>query len=104
MDYALGAAALVAPNVFGFKRYSVPTMVSRGIGLYALGSAMATRNGGGVVKALPWSTHLKMDAAMNVMAWAAPFVLGFGTNKRARRTVLGLAAIQGLVWLLSERR
>lgn len=104
MDYALGAAALAAPKLFGFSRYSVPTAVSRGIGLYALGSALSTRNGGGVVKKLPWDTHLKMDAAMNMMTWVAPFIFGFGTNKRARRTILGLAALQGLIWLLSKRR
>ncbi len=104
MDYALGAAAFVAPRLFGFSRYSVPTAVSRGIGLYALGSALSTRNGGGILHAMPWRTHLKMDAAMNIAAWAAPFVLGFRTNKRARRTILGMAALQGLVWLLSKRR
>ena len=103
MDYALGAAALAAPRMFGFSRYSTPTLVSRGLGLYALASALSTKNGAGLFKALPWNTHLKMDAAMNTMAWAAPFILGFRTNKRASRTILALAAIQGLVWLLSKR-
>jgi len=104
MDYALGAAAFAAPYMFRFSRYSTPTMVSRGIGLYALTSALTTKNGGGVLKAVPWNTHLKMDVAMNTLAWAAPFILGFRTNKRARRAILGLAAIQSVVWLLSKRR
>ncbi|MDQ3101896.1 MAG: hypothetical protein M3R08_10960 [Bacteroidota bacterium] len=104
MDYALGATALAAPAMFGFSRYSTPTMLSRGMGIYTLVSALTTRNKGGLLKALPWNAHLKMDAISNVLAWSSPWLLGFASNKRARRTILVLAALQGVVWLLSKRR
>lgn len=104
MDYALGAAALAAPKMFGFSHYSTPSMLSRGIGIYALTSALTTRNGGGLLKALPWKAHLNMDAVSNIFALASPWLFGFASNKRARRTILVLAAVQGLVWLLSKRK
>jgi hypothetical protein len=103
MDYTLGAAALAAPKIFGFDHYAAPTMLSRGLGLYALASALTTRNDGGLLKALPFNAHLKMDGLGNVLAWVSPWLFGFSSNKAARRTILGLAALQTLVWLLSRR-
>jgi hypothetical protein len=103
MDYALGATALAAPTLFGFGHNRTPAMLSRGIGLYALVSALTTRNKGGLLKALPYNTHLNIDAVNMGLAWAAPWLFGFASNRRARRVILGLAAIQTVVWLLSRR-
>ena len=103
MDYALGAAALAAPNMFGFTGSKAPAMLTRGLGIYALASALTTRNKGGLLKALPYGAHLKMDGVGNLLPIAAPWLLGFASNKKARNVVLALAAVQGLVWLLSRR-
>jgi hypothetical protein len=103
MDHALGAMALAAPRLLGFDHYAAPTMLSRGIGIYALASALFTRNDGGLIKALPFKTHLKMDAASNVLALASPWLFGFASNRAARRTILTLAILQGVVWLLTRR-
>ncbi len=103
MDYALGAAALAAPNILGFSKNAAPTWLSRGIGLYALTSALTTKNGGGLLKALPYNTHLSMDTAGGLLSLASPWLLGFASNKRAMKTILTLAAIQTVVRMLSRK-
>ncbi len=104
MDYVLGAAALAAPKLLGFSHYSIPTKISRSIGMYALTSALTTKSGGGILKALPWGAHMKMDAVGNAIAWGAPWLFGFASNERATRTILALAALQTIVWVLSKKK
>lgn len=104
MDYALGATALAAPNLLGFTNRSTPTWLTRGLGIYSLVTALTTRNKGGLVNGMSHGRHLNLDLLGNGLLFAAPWLLGFSKDKKAMRTVLALAAVQGVVWLLSRRR
>jgi hypothetical protein len=102
LDYIYGAQALAAPRLMGFKDDDKANMAAMIIGVGTIVSGLTTRHEGGVIKMLPFNTHLKLDAASAVLSSAAPWLLGFSDNKKARNAILGLAALAAVVTLLSQ--
>jgi hypothetical protein len=101
LDYAYALKALAAPKVLGFEDNKTATTVCYGVGIAALLSALTTRHEGGVVKTIPFNTHLKLDLAAAVFSLAAPWLFGFANHDKARNAVVGLALLQGSAALMS---
>jgi hypothetical protein len=74
-----------------------------GVANYAsLGNTLFTRAEWGVVKVLPYKAHLAIDAITGVAALAAPWMLGFSNDRRARNTFLSMGVTALVVTLLSR--
>ncbi len=101
LDYVYALKAFAAPKVLGFEDDKAASAVCYGVGIGALLSALTTRHEGGVVKTIPFNTHLKLDLAAAVFSLAAPWLFGFANNGKARNAVIGLALLQGGVALVS---
>ncbi len=101
-DYGFVPVAALAPTLFGFKDEPKAASLSRGMAATALLTSLATRAEWGAVKKLPYRGHLALDVVSGVAAIAAPWVLGFANNRRARNAFLGFGAFALAVTALSR--
>ncbi|HEX8550677.1 MAG TPA: hypothetical protein VF681_03890 [Abditibacteriaceae bacterium] len=102
LDYIYGAAALAAPKIAGFEDQENARALSVAAGVGTLVSAVSTKHEGGIVKLLPFNTHLKVDTATGLFYLAAPWLMGFAENRRARNTFLGLGLLSLAVVALTQ--
>ena len=102
LDYGHGAMALAAPKIFGFEDDEKARLISMAMGVGALSSGLTTRYEGGLIKLISFNTHLKLDAASAALSLAAPWLLGFSHNARARNAIIGLALLEAVVVALSQ--
>ncbi len=78
MDYVIGIALLIAPNLFGFTDVGgAAVTIPRVLGIIILGQALITKNEVGVMKMMPMSMHLMMDYLLGAFLAASPFIFGF---------------------------
>lgn len=97
IDYAYGMTLPVLPEIVGFKKNKAAKALFRGIGAMVLTYSAATKAKWGLISVLPFRVHLAIDLGVNCAAIAAPWLLGFSGDKKARNAlivagVLGLAA------------
>jgi len=103
IDYVYGAAVAALPEIAGFKDEKNATTLCRALAGGALVYSLLTKAEWGAAKIIPFKTHLLIDSTTSVFALAAPWLLGFSHNKRARNGVL-IAGLVGLAAsLLTER-
>jgi hypothetical protein len=101
LDYVYGVTALIAPEVMRVEDERAREL-SRAIGVAALLSGLTTRHEGGVVNLVDFNTHLMLDTIGAALGLAAPWLLGFSEDTRARKTIIGLALLEAGVVMLSE--
>lgn len=102
LDYAYGAMALAAPKVLGFDDDEKARFTATALGVYALKTGLFSQHEGGLVKLLPYNTHLKIDTASAALTLFLPWLLGFANNPKARNTIIALALIEAVVVALSR--
>jgi hypothetical protein len=88
IDYAWAGTMMAAPWLFGFSRNRKATTnaVVSGAGILAL--SLMTKYPLGAVKVVSFPTHGAIEAAAGVATVAAPWLMGFSRNRRARWTHL----------------
>ena len=91
-DYLYVPAVAAAPMLAGFTS-TTPTRLARLFSASTLLSAFFTRAEWGVVKVMPYRTHLAIDAATGVASLAAPWLGGFAHDVRARNTFLAMGIV-----------
>ncbi|HYG24040.1 MAG TPA: SPW repeat protein [Verrucomicrobiae bacterium] len=105
LDYVVGLALLLAPNLFGFAdEGGAAVMVPRVIGVMILGMAVLTRYELGLFKLIPMPVHLAIDYVVPLILAASPWLFGFNdrpANVWAPHLVVGLGSF--LVALMTER-
>jgi hypothetical protein len=84
IDYVFAAKMMAAPCLFGFRRNKAATMSSVGSGAAILGLSLMTRYPLGAVKLIPFPTHGFIETAAGIFNIAAPWLMGFAGNKRAK--------------------
>jgi hypothetical protein len=78
LDYGVGALLILAPALFGFADSAPePAAVLRGFGIAAILYSIFTRYPFGIIKALPYGVHLKMDFVWGLLLAASPWLLAF---------------------------
>lgn len=102
LDYSYAAAIAASPNLFGFSDAPTPTLLMRILGGSVLLTSLCTRYELGLIKVLPFKLHLAGDALSGLFAIAAPFLLGFSGNKRARNTCIGFGVLALVVEQLTQ--
>ena len=103
IDYAYGAAVAALPEMAGFKEEKTAATLCRALAGGALAYSLLTKAEWGAAKVIPFKTHLMIDSTTSIFALAAPRLLGFSHNTRARNSVV-IAGLVGLAAsLLTER-
>lgn len=78
LDYPVAAALMGLPFVLGLGRSNpLALWLSVGTGVAALLLTILTDHKTGLIRVLPYSVHLAVDALVGVVFVIAPFVLGF---------------------------
>jgi hypothetical protein len=105
IDYVVGLALLIAPNLFGFAQLGGAAVdVPRILGVIILLQALFTNYELGLFKVLPMRMHLAFDYVISIFLALSPWLFGFN-NQPARvwmpHLVVGIAAF--LVALMTQR-
>jgi hypothetical protein len=82
LDYIMGIALLLAPNLFGFADVGgAAVMVPRIVGVVILLQSIMTAYELGVVKVLPMKVHLMNDYVVSIFLAVSPWLFGFADNR-----------------------
>lgn len=100
-DYAYAPLVWMAPKLVGFNMQPEANLACKTAAAGALTYALITKAEWGAVKLLPYKAHLAIDLAVGAASVAAPWVLGFEHNKKARNTLLIMGAVTLAVGILS---
>lgn len=101
-DYSYAALVAAAPETFGFSTDKTATTLCRILGGSVLAATLLTRAEWGLVKAIPFKTHLAIDVLSGALTLTAPWLFGFAKDARARNTVLAFGATSVIAGLLTE--
>jgi hypothetical protein len=103
LDYLWGIAFTFAPEVGGFEKDEVANAYSKFRGLSMIGASLMTRYELGLIRIIPFNVHLLIDLLGALFGFAAPWLLGFHKNEKARNASLGFSAFELMAVLLSKR-
>jgi hypothetical protein len=96
LDWVYAPTLAALPNLVAFDDDSGPASAARIMAAAAATTTVFTRFEAGLVRLIPFKAHLGLDVALSAFAVAAPWLLGFKDDARARNTfvavgVFGLA-------------
>jgi hypothetical protein len=102
-DYSYIPLALALPKLAGFQA-EVPkaAILTRVLASNILASSIFTRAEWGIIRKIPFKTHLVLNVAVGAFAASAPWLFGFAKNKAARSSFLLLGAFGLLAGTLSK--
>lgn len=101
-DYSYAALAAAAPEAFGFSDNKTATTLCRVLGGGVLAATLFTRAEWGLVKFIPFKTHLTLDVISGALTLTAPWLFGFAKDTRARNAVMAFGATSVVAGLLTE--
>jgi len=101
LDYLVGLVLIVAPYLLGFADGSAAQWVPQIIGAATLIASLLTRYDLGLIKVIPFRTHLVLDMLMGVILLASPWVLGFADRIWWPHALFGVIYI--VVPILSQK-
>jgi len=95
IDYAWAAKMIASPWLLGFSENKTATMSAVGSGAAIAGLSLMTRYPLGAVKWIPFPAHGVIEAMAGVTNLAAPWLMGFAGNKRAKwlHVISGLSTL-----------
>ena len=102
LDYPYIGMVKVAAKLFGFANEPRAVQTANAMSGAILTSTILTRAEWGFIRVIPYKLHLGIDVANGAAGLAAPWVLGFSRNTRARNFFLGTAAADFTVGGLSK--
>ena len=97
IDYAYALTLPLLAEMVGFNKNKTAKTLCRTLGAVALSYSLLTKARWGLIKILPFKTHLAIDLTISCFSITAPWLLGFSGDKDARNAliisgVLGLTA------------
>ncbi|MBA3708727.1 MAG: hypothetical protein H0W83_07915 [Planctomycetes bacterium] len=81
LDYAAGAAFLLAPHLFAFG--GTPALICYVIGLVHIGLTLVTAFPLGALKVVPFLAHRQIEAVVAAVIIAMPWFAGFSSDGKA---------------------
>lgn len=105
-DYLYAAALAASPSLVGFEEDEQAVLATRALAGTTVAASLCTRYELGLLRVIPFNLHLMLDlldllAALPTLA--APWVLGFSDNTKARNAFIGFAVFEIVAVLLSKR-
>ncbi|RYE30019.1 MAG: hypothetical protein EOP42_13065 [Sphingobacteriaceae bacterium] len=101
-DYAYAAIAAVLPELVGFEEQEKAVLLTKIISGGTLAYTLFTRAEWGLLKVIPFKTHLITDFTAGIFTLSAPWIFNFAKNKKARNTFLVLGLTSVVASLLTE--
>lgn len=101
-DYGYIAAAAAAPRALRFMGNEKAALISEGLSCAVLGQSLMTRSEWGLLKLIPFKTHLAMDYGIGAFTMSAPWLFGFSHDKSARNSFLAIGAMGLLAAVLTK--
>lgn len=101
-DYPYVAAVTTAPKLLGFQDEPGAVLMTRVLTGTILATSVFTRAEWGFVRLIPYRAHLAIDTIGGLTALAAPWLMGFSGNAKARNAFLVVAAFGLTAGLASE--
>jgi len=94
-DYLYAAVAAMLPELAGFEEEEKAKILCRTISGGTLAYTLLTRAEWGLIKLIPFKTHLITDFTAGIFTLSAAWIFKFSENKKARNTflVLGLTSV-----------
>ena len=106
LDYVVGIALILAPNIFQFSAMGGPAViVPRILGVVLIVYSLLTRYEWGVLKVIAMPYHLVVDVLASLFLAASPFIFGFVAsrpNAWLPHVVVGIVVV--LVVLVTQTR
>jgi hypothetical protein len=103
LDYLWGIAFYVAPEAMGFADDGAASAYSKIRGGSMIPISMLTGYELGVIKVIPFNLHLFFDLMGALFGLAAPWLLGFEKNEKAKNAALAFSAFELMAVLFSKR-
>ena len=102
LDWIYAPTLAALPSVVKFDRDSAPATAARIMAGSAAATTMFTRFEAGLVRVIPFKVHLGLDVALSAFALAAPWLLGFKDDARARNTFVAVGLFGLAVGALTQ--
>lgn len=101
-DYSYAALVAVLPEIVGFEEEEKAKILARIISGGTLVYTLFTRAEWGLVKAVPFKTHLMIDFTAGILTSSLPWIFKFSKNKKARNAFLAFGITSVVASLLTE--
>jgi hypothetical protein len=93
LDYIVGLLLIAAPWIFNFNRGGVETWVLVALGAAAILYSLFTDYELGIIRKIPFKTHLILDALHGVILAASPWLFNFSDYVYLPHLLLGVMEI-----------
>lgn len=93
IDYVVGVLLILAPFILGFADGGPAQWVPIILGAGTIAYSLCTRYELSAVKAIPFRTHLVIDAVAGLFLLASPWLLGFADVIWWPHVVVGVAEL-----------
>src|SRR5215210_4427845 len=103
LDYLWGIAFFMAPNTLGFANDEAATAFSKARGGGMVATSLLTRYELGLIKVIPFNMHLLLDLMGALFGLAAPWLLKFDKNEKARNAAIAFSLFELGAVLFSKR-
>ena len=101
-DYSYVPIVAAAPWLVSFTDQPTAVGLTRVLSGSILATSLLTRAEWGLVKVIPFRTHLVADTAVGLFALGAPWLFGFASHTKARTTFLVAGVFGILAGVLSK--
>jgi hypothetical protein len=105
IDYSLGVLLLIAPYLFNFADVNIAMVCAQAIGVLILAQSVLTNYEFGLLKIIPFKTHLALDVVASLFLAVSPFLFSFNdfsANVWGPHVVAGVAYF--FISLLTDSR
>ena len=103
IDYLVGVLLIVAPYALGFADGTAAQFVPVLLGVFVIVYSLVTQYELSILKLIPISVHLILDAAWGLLLIASPWLFHFADVVWLPHVVVGIVDI-GVVLLTQRRR
>jgi hypothetical protein len=93
LDYIVGALLIAAPWLLGFADGTAATYVPVAVGITAMLYSLLTDYERGLIRVIPFSTHLVLDVASGVFLAVSPWLFGFADRVLLPHLIVGVFEI-----------
>ena len=90
LDYPISILLMVLPWVGGFANGGLAQWIPVGAGVAMLGLSAMTAYEAGLIRTIPMTAHLAVDAVMGILLAASPWLFGFANVVSIPFVILGL--------------
>lgn len=93
LDYVVGLALIFAPRIFGLDTTTAEGQVPVALGIAAIVYSLLTRYELGLIRVLPFRTHLTLDMVSGLLLALSPWLFAFSDGRWVPHVIVGILEI-----------